>query len=146
MTLTKNGKTVGRPLKNIDPKQVEMLASLGCSVEEIASVVDSSTTSLWKRFGTIISRGHNNQKMSLRKFQFDAAKRGNPALLIWLGKQYLKQRDSPVEVNQTVKGAMVHLNVDNVESDTVIEALLALDKLKAEANTIDVEGQKQLEE
>ena len=145
MSLTKNGKKIGRPLLDIDPKQVEMLATLGCSAEEIATVVGCGITQLYSRFRKLIQKGHNNQKVSLRKSQFDAAKKGNPALLIWLGKQYLAQRDSPVEVNQTVKGAMVHLNVDNVNSDTVIEALLALDTLKEqtdEQKTIDVESKE----
>ena len=32
-------------------------------------------------------------KTSLRRWQYEAAKRGNASLLIWLGKQYLGQKD-----------------------------------------------------
>ena len=35
-------------------------------------------------------------KTSLRRHQFDLAKKGNAAMLIWLGKQYLGQSDKPI--------------------------------------------------
>jgi len=34
-------------------------------------------------------------RVSLRRAQFKAAHAGNPAMLIWLGKQNLGQRDQP---------------------------------------------------
>lgn len=131
MGLSKNGKVMGRSLTKIDGEQVEKLAMLGCRVDEIAVVLGGSETTLWRRFGSLIKRGHANQKMSLRKLQFDAAKKGNPALLIWLGKQYLGQKDSPIEIEGNVGSTTI--NIANVDTDTIIAALEASDKLRKEA-------------
>ncbi len=35
------------------------------------------------------------RKIQLRGWQWKAAEKGNPALLIWLGKNYLNQSDNP---------------------------------------------------
>ncbi len=86
---------------DIDVLMVEKLASLGCSGEEIAEVVGCSRATLYRRCETAIKRGHAQQCVSLRKFQWDAAKAGSAALLIWLGKQYLGQRDRPLNDRPT---------------------------------------------
>lgn len=36
-----------------------------------------------------------NRRLQLRQWQWKAAERGNTAMLIWLGKQYLGQCDMP---------------------------------------------------
>jgi hypothetical protein len=40
-----------------------------------------------------IKKGRESLKISLRRFQFDSAKKGKVAMQIWLGKQYLGQKD-----------------------------------------------------
>lgn len=35
-------------------------------------------------------------KTSLRRLQFELARKGNATMLIWLGKQYLGQTDKPI--------------------------------------------------
>lgn len=84
---------MGRPLKEIDAALVERLASIMCTMIEIAAVCKCSVDILERRFADIIHRGRETGKMSLRRFQFKAAEKGNPALLIWLGKQHLEQKD-----------------------------------------------------
>lgn len=44
-----------------------------------------------KKFGV-------NGKISLRRYQFSSAKKGNTAMLIWLGKQYLNQSEKVEQV------------------------------------------------
>jgi hypothetical protein len=83
----------GRPLKNIDPRQVEQLAAIQCSYAEMAAVLGCDPSTLTKRFSQAIKKGRESGKSSLKRAQFKAALGGNATMLIWLGKQYLEQRD-----------------------------------------------------
>ena len=49
-------------------------------------------------------------KLSLRHWQMNAAKSGNVQMLIWLGKQYLGQRDA-VEEKIESEGVKVIIDV-----------------------------------
>lgn len=93
MGTTKNGKRIGRPPKEIDPKTVERLARIHCTLEEIASVCNCSVDTLHRRFADVIERGKESGKASLRRLQWKAARGGNVTMLIWLGKQMLAQSD-----------------------------------------------------
>jgi hypothetical protein len=79
--------------KKLDEEQLLTLAEMDCTVEEIAAVMKCSKKHLQRYYRHIITQGREQGKASLRRFQFDAARRGNPALLIWLGKQRLNQKD-----------------------------------------------------
>ena len=46
-------------------------------------------------------RGMLSAGVSLRHYQFMQAKSGNTTMLIWLGKQYLGQRDEPDGADDT---------------------------------------------
>lgn len=100
---------MGRPKLNIDPKLVRDLASIGCKTKEIAVIVGCSTDTLEGRFSAEMAKGRENLKISLRRWQLEAAKKGNVAMLIWLGKQLLDQSekieqktDVKAEVKETV--------------------------------------------
>jgi hypothetical protein len=85
---------MARPRKDIDPEQVEKLAQLGLSYAEIAAVLDCDASTLTRRFAQVIKKGHEHRDASLRRTQFDVAvNQKNPTMLIWLGKQFLGQRD-----------------------------------------------------
>ena len=87
-------KTVGRPKKyNIDTKQIEQLASFGCTNTEMASFFGCSSDLLEKSYSEYITKGRDSGKIRLRQYQWAAAKKGNVAMLIWLGKQILGQVD-----------------------------------------------------
>lgn len=90
---------VGRPPKQIDLNQVKQLAALQCTDVEICSVLGVSVDTFARRkadpdFAEAISAGKEMGKVSLRRMQWNLAK-GNAALLIFLGKNYLSQRDKP---------------------------------------------------
>lgn len=87
----------GRPQIAIDAKQVHDLASVGCKVNEIAILLGCSTDTLNRRFAAELTKGKESLKVSLRRWQLEAARKGNAALLIWLGKQMLGQSDSSME-------------------------------------------------
>lgn len=92
----------GRPKKEIDEKLLEQLASIQCSLAEMASIMDCHPDTLRDNFSTVIDKGRESGKMSLRRKQFSVALSGNVTMLIWLGKQYLGQDDkNPVVSVQT---------------------------------------------
>lgn len=92
----------GRPKKELDYDLIEELANIQCTQEEIASCLNVNVSTLKRdeRFCTIYKKGQECGKKSLRRYQFDCAKKGNSAMLIWLGKQYLGQRDN-IDVSTT---------------------------------------------
>ena len=91
---TKKKKSVGRPKKyNLDTKQVEQLAGYGCTDTEIASFFDISRTTLERNYEHYLTKGREEGKIRLRQMQWASAKKGNVAMLIWLGKQLLGQSD-----------------------------------------------------
>lgn len=91
---------MARPKKQIDYKLLDNLLAIFCTGEECAAVLDvdydtlNSAIKRDKKMGfseySEIKRG--NGRASLRRRQFKMAET-NPAMAIWLGKQYLKQRD-----------------------------------------------------
>lgn len=93
---------MGRPKLNIDPKLVYDLAAIGCKNTEIATIVGCSADTIDGRFSEEVQKGREDLKKSLRRWQLDAAKKGNVAMLIWLGKQMLGQTEK-IEQNTTAK-------------------------------------------
>lgn len=89
----------GRELPPIDLAQVEELAAIQCTPPEICSVLKISKSSLYKlkntddEFAAAIERGKERGCASLRRIQWKTAEKGNATMGIWLGKQYLDQRD-----------------------------------------------------
>lgn len=96
------GMPNGRPKKEIDYDMVEKLAHIQCTQEEISIILEISTRTLQKdeQFLRIYKKGLDSGRMSLRRFQWEAAKKGNTTMLVWLGKQYLGQSDKMVVDNQ----------------------------------------------
>jgi hypothetical protein len=93
----------GRPNKiaEVDRETVWKLACIQCSTREIADVVGVSHTSIAKHFGDLIEKGRGVGKKSLRRAQFEKALNGDSRMLVWLGKQYLGQKDSIEDLNNT---------------------------------------------
>lgn len=82
-------------------RQFEKLCSLQCTEEDICAtfnVTDKTLNRLLKEhygkgFSEVYTKYSAVGKISLRRAQFKAAEKGNPHILIWLGKQYLGQRE-----------------------------------------------------
>lgn len=92
--------TKGRPrykLNELGISIIEKLASFMCTEEEIASFLGVSVETLKRQenadaFADCLKKGREKGKASLRATQFKLAK-SNPTMAIWLGKQYLGQKD-----------------------------------------------------
>ena len=94
---------VGRPKKIINYDLVESLGSIHCTVEEIANILDLNKRTLERdtEFCRIYKKSIDNGRMCLRRKQWEAANEGNTTMLIWLGKQYLGQKEK-AEMEATV--------------------------------------------
>jgi hypothetical protein len=88
-------KKRGRKKIEIDMDKAGKLASIMCTQSEIASVLGVSVDLLEHNpeFIRIHKKGMENGRASLRRMQYTAANNGNPTMMIWLGKQYLGQKD-----------------------------------------------------
>lgn len=93
-------KANGRPKIVIDYDIVESLSMIQCTQEEIANSLKISVRTLQRdtKFCRIYKKGMDEGKMSLRRLQWKAAEKGNTTMLIWLGKQYLNQREPVQEI------------------------------------------------
>lgn len=96
-TMTKEGLIVGRGKNKtvIDPKEVEKLAELHCTIQEMADFFNVPRETLKYNFRDIITKGKERTKQRLRKAQIELALKGNAVMLIWLGKNLLQQQDNP---------------------------------------------------
>jgi AraC-like DNA-binding protein len=85
---------------------VAKLASVGCTVGEIASVLGCNRSTLQRRFAAAIEKGFEEGNASLRKKQFELAMTGDRTMLVWLGKQRLGQSDQrPESVEDAAEAA-----------------------------------------
>ena len=88
---------MARPKKHkIDTKQLEQLASFGCTNREIASFFDCSESLLKKSYSSFLTKGRDKGKIRLRQMQWKSAENGNVTMQIWLGKQLLGQSEQPM--------------------------------------------------
>ena len=72
---------------------LENLAKIHCTTVEIAAVLGVNEGTIRKRFSDKIAKWREGGKSTLRRMQWQAAQKGNTAMLIWLGKQILGQTD-----------------------------------------------------
>lgn len=95
----------------ISQSTFESLCAIQCTKEEICAVLDVSEKTLnsWcnntykENFSLVFSKKREYGKSSLRRTQWKLAEK-NPTMAIFLGKQYLKQKDNiEVESTQLVK-------------------------------------------
>lgn len=94
------GNPNGRPPAHIEQRQFEALCGIQCTEEEICSVlnVDEATLIKWckETYGETFSKIYKIKRLggkaSLRRMQWKLAEK-NATVSIWLGKQYLDQRE-----------------------------------------------------
>ena len=106
---------MARPNKEISKEQFEKLCYLQCTNSEIASFFDCSEDTIvrWckktygESFADIYKKKSEGGKISLRRIQFRLAEK-NTSMAIWLGKQYLGQKDY-VETSVTSNGILDEL-------------------------------------
>lgn len=111
---------MGRPRTKFDLEVVEQLASCMATQDDIAYATGCSTRSVIRAyqsspaFREAVDRGWSKARMSLRQKQLEVALAGNATMLIWLGKQYLSQKDKQEienkgEISISIQRAMEEL-------------------------------------
>jgi hypothetical protein len=96
-----NGKKNGRPRIVIDWEEFDKLCEMQCTEEEIAAWFGCSVDTVERRckerngatFAEVFAQKRKAGMVSLRRVQWRTALKGNVTMQIWLGKQYLGQRD-----------------------------------------------------
>ena len=95
-------QSIGRPKKELDADVIAKLSQIGCTQEEIGSVVGISARQLQRRYADLVAENKNKGKASLRKKMWEKALKGNEKLLIWLSKNELNMVDK-VHTTQSVE-------------------------------------------
>lgn len=105
-TETKRGR---KPIRISKVKAAEYLR-LGLSVRDIAKIFEVDEKTIRNKFSAEIKKRNNDnileqndKKRKLLDKQFEVAMEGNPILLIWLGKNWLNQKD---RIENTERGAI----------------------------------------
>lgn len=91
------GIAVGRAGTVVPPEEVRKLAELGCKNKEICDWFGIDEMTLEYNFTPELTMGRARLKQSLRRAQLELALKGNPVMLIWLGKNILGQADEPFD-------------------------------------------------
>ena len=60
-------QSIGRPKKELDKDIIAKLSQIGCTQEEIGSVVGISARQLQRRYADLVAENKNKGKASLRK-------------------------------------------------------------------------------
>ena len=100
-------------------RRVEKLCAIQCTEEEIAGVFGCCVDTLYEwckreyneTFSEVYKKYSADGKKSLRRYQFALAKT-NATMAIWLGKQWLGQRDR-VEVDGGEKPVDVQISIED---------------------------------
>jgi IS30 family transposase len=117
---------MARPRADIDWKKVDKYLQAHCDGAGIAGLLGIDPETLYRAcqrdhkigFSEYAAQKKGEGKELLRAKQFETAMSGNVSMQIWLGKQYLNQRDR-AEMEQS--GTTTNLNITVDSSDTAVE-------------------------
>lgn len=113
---------MGRPRKPINQEEFEKLCGLQCTKAEIQGWFDITDKTLdrWVKetysvsFSVIFQQKRMGGLISLRRKQYETAMKGDKVLLIWLGKQYLGQKDKHENTNLNSE---ITINIDKDDAN-----------------------------
>ena len=90
----KNVSGTGRPKLHLCGKDIHDLAAIGCTNIEISHIVGCSDDTLVRRYADTLKEARSIMQSSIRRHQLRLLKDcDNATMGIWLGKQYLGQKD-----------------------------------------------------
>lgn len=95
----------GRPKAKFTEQQIrdiEQMAFNQCQTNTIAKVIGCDNHTLEKHFSQVLTKKRAEGRKELRRTQMEQSAK-NPTMSIWLGKQYLEQKDKQ---DLNVKGQM----------------------------------------
>lgn len=88
---------MGRPKANVDLEAVTELAAEGNTLKDTLSAIGICKATFYNRKDILkaFEQGRSLLRVNLRHWQLASAKSGNPAMLIWLGRNWLGQSENP---------------------------------------------------
>lgn len=121
---------MARPRKEVSWDDIDKLCALQATEEEIAQFCEVSVSTLYRRcleergmgFDEYFEQKRGTGKISLRRSQWQAAQKGNATMLIWLGKQYLGQRDRSLHEHSGPDGKPIVMSRADSMTDEQIAA------------------------
>ena len=111
----------GRKPVPIDLIELEKLCVLQATNAEIAAWFECSERTIEKRskepeIAEAMARGKGKGRLSIRRAQMKLLEKGNATMGVWLGKQYLGQRDvTPIELSGPNGGA-VKFDLESIDA------------------------------
>ncbi len=98
----------GRPRIEIEMETLRALVRIQCTADEVAAYLDCSIDTLerrlkeegWTGWGEFYKTNNSAGKVSLRRMQWESARKGDKTMQIWLGKQILGQADKVENTHQ----------------------------------------------
>lgn len=132
----------GRPQIEINWTAFDKLCLLQCTLEEIASFFNCSVDTIERAvkrdkgfgFAEYYKKKSAGGKSSLRRKQMEVALSGNTTMLIWLGKQYLEQKDKTAQELSGPNGAPIktaNIDLSNLSMKEIERELMKLETLNA---------------
>lgn len=111
----------GPKVIQLDWEQFDKLCYIQCTQREIAAWFDCSVDTIERRveeeFGIKFAEYYAEKKekglISLRRLQYQAAEKANTVMLIWLGKQYLGQKDRQETEMKTSTPIQIKIDSDD---------------------------------
>lgn len=106
----------GRPRKQIDPRKVEAMASVGSPASEIAAVLGCNEKTIERNFGTVLKNGHQKCCHTVRSELFKQVRAGNVAATIFLAKALLGLRENPdtvFNISASATGGIIQVSEES---------------------------------
>lgn len=157
--VTKEKRKTGRPATEIDWEKFDYMCFLQCTLTEIAALhgvtIDTIHARVKATWGMSFSEYYEmhaaRSQRAIRQAQLKAALNGNSALLIWLGKQKLGQKEkqeitgvdgAPIKTELVVERKMTLEEVEELARQTLAAAERARQRaaLKATESHQDQSG------
>lgn len=85
---------MGRKNANLTAQKVRKYARLQMRVGTIAKIIGCDESGIRQLYMDVYRKGKAEGKLALHEAQMKAAKRGNPTMLIWMGKAHLNQKET----------------------------------------------------
>lgn len=112
----------------INKEQFENLCNMWCTLIEISEFfgVSEDTVESWckdtynETFSDVYKKKNSKGKIALRRWQMKSAEKGNVTMQIWLGKQYLNQREHLLD---NMEGETPHLNINVIDNSNLEKTL-----------------------
>jgi hypothetical protein len=113
---------MGRPRIQMEWDKIEKMAAIFCTAEEIAAIHGCSVDTIARRceeehgitFAEYLKQKQAFGRRSLRRRQYQKAiEEGDRVMLIWLGKQYLGQKES---IDHDLSGP-IEIKIDQDDED-----------------------------